>query len=80
MTDFPDHDRPRGWLYSIPVLGWFSRDLARDFHGNFYYFLVIVLTALILAVQTWGLAALTMTAVVLTPVIFVLLVRLTVGR
>ncbi|PTE16014.1 hypothetical protein [Pseudogemmobacter blasticus] len=37
----------------------------------------IVLLALVLAVQTWGLVALTLTAVTLVPVIFVLLIWIT---
>lgn len=72
-------DAPRGLIYRLPILGWFARDLARDFHGNIYYFLLIVVTALVLAVKTWGLVALGLTAVCLTPVIFVVLLTLTVG-
>ena len=36
----------------------FVRDLVRDFEGNIYYFLLIVLTLVVLAVKTWGLVAL----------------------
>ena len=72
-------DAPRGLFYRLPVLGWFARDLARDFHGNIWYFLLIVVTLLVLAVKTWGLVALGLTAVAATPVIFVVLLMLTDG-
>lgn len=73
------HDRPRGLLYRLPVIGWFARDLERDFHGNIWYFLLIVVTLLVLAVKTWGLVALGLTAVVATPLMFVVLLLITVG-
>lgn len=72
-------EAPLGLLYRLPVIGWFARDLARDFHGNIYYFLLIVVTLLVLAMKTWGLVALGLTAVALTPVIFVVLLLITVG-
>lgn len=72
--------RPRGVIYRIPVLGWFARDLARDFHGNIYYLLVILLTLLVLAVKAWGPPALALTAVGATPVMFVVLLMITLGK
>jgi uncharacterized membrane protein len=65
-------------FYRLPVLGWIARDLARD-PDSILYALVILLTVLILAVTTWGLVALTLTAVALVPVIFVLLIAITRG-
>ncbi|MBT9385556.1 hypothetical protein KM176_16920 [Pseudooceanicola sp. CBS1P-1] len=70
---------PKGWFYKIPVIGWMARDLARDFHGNIYYALIAVLTLLVVAVKIWGLVALGLTAVLLTPVMFVILILLTLG-
>ena len=67
-------------LYRLPILGWIARDLARDFHGNIWYAVVIVLTAIVLAVKTWGLVALGLTALALVPVIFTLLILITVGK
>jgi len=72
-------DAPRGLLYRLPVIGWFARDLARDFHGNIWYFLLILLTLMVLAVKTFGLVALGLTAVALTPLMFVVLLTITVG-
>ncbi|WP_374430048.1 hypothetical protein [Tabrizicola sp.] len=58
---------------AIPVLGQVIRDIERD-TNSIYYLLVILLTALVLAIQTWGLPALVLTALALVPVMFVLLV------
>ena len=67
-------------LFHLPVLGWIARDLNRDFHGNIWYAVMIFLTALVLAVKTWGLVALGLTALSLVPVMFVILILLTVGK
>jgi hypothetical protein len=63
-------------FYAIPLLGWIARDISRGV-DNVFYALVILLTLLVLAVMTWGLAAITLTAVALVPVIFVLLIWVT---
>lgn len=63
-------------LRSIPVVGRVVRDIEREI-DTIYYLIVILLTAVILAVQTWGLAALVVTAVSLVPVVFVLLIWIT---
>jgi uncharacterized membrane protein len=65
-------------FFRIPVLGWIARDIARD-PGNVWYALVILLTLLILAVKTWGLVALSLTAVAMVPVMFVILIAVTQG-
>ncbi|MDZ4086827.1 MAG: hypothetical protein U1E69_08490 [Tabrizicola sp.] len=58
---------------ATPVLGRVIRDIERD-TSSIYYLLVIVLTAVVLAIQTWGLAALVLTALALVPVMFILLI------
>jgi hypothetical protein len=63
-------------LRALPVIGRVIRDIERDI-DTVYYLLVILLTALVLAVNVWGLAALVVTAVSLVPVIFVLLIWIT---
>ena len=64
--------------HTIPVIGWIARDIARD-PDSIWYALVILLTVLVLAVKTWGLVALSLTAVALVPVIFVILIAITQG-
>ena len=58
----------------------FVRDLVHDFEGNIYYFLLIVLTLVVLAVKTWGLVALGLLGVSLTPVMFVIILLITLGK
>ncbi len=61
---------------TLPVLCHIARDIGRDINVVFYL-IVIALTAVVLAVKTFGLAALVLTAVALVPVIFVLLLWVT---
>lgn len=61
---------------ALPGIGRVIRDVERDI-DTVFYLLVIALTGLILAVQTWGLAALVVTAVAFVPVMFVLLIWVT---
>ncbi|WP_347310342.1 hypothetical protein [Defluviimonas sp. SAOS-178_SWC] len=68
------------WYYSIPVVGWIARDLVHGSRDNILYFLVILLTLLVLAVKTWGLVALGLTALATVPVIFSVLILITIGK
>ena len=69
--------RPSG-LAALPLIGFIARDIARDINVVFYL-LTIFATLLTLAVMTWGLVALTLTAVAFVPVYFTLLVLITRG-
>lgn len=60
---------------AIPLVGRVIRDIEREI-DTVYYLLTIFVTAVVLAVQTWGLPALVLTALALVPVMFVLLVIL----
>ena len=64
------------FIRALPVVGRVIRDIEREI-DTIYYLLVIALTALVLAIQTWGLPALVVTAVALVPVIFVVLIWIT---
>lgn len=59
----------------LPVVGRVIREIEREV-DTIYYLLVIALTALVLAIKTWGLPALVVTAVGFVPVMFVILVIL----
>ncbi|PLL11611.1 hypothetical protein C0V75_16485 [Tabrizicola sp. TH137] len=63
-------------LHATPVIGHIARDISRDI-STIYYVLTILLTLLVLAIQTWGLAALVLTAVAFVPVMFTLLIWIT---
>jgi len=69
--------RPTG-LAALPLIGFIARDIARDVNVVFYL-LTIFVTLLTLAVMTWGLVALSLTAVALVPVYFALLIAITRG-
>jgi hypothetical protein len=75
MTASPSLSRS---LYAVPVFGWIARDIARG-PDNIWYALVILLAVLVLAVKTWGLVALALTALAAVPVMFVLLIAITQG-
>jgi hypothetical protein len=63
-------------IRALPVVGRVIRDIEREI-DTIYYLFVILLTVLVLAVMTWGLPALVVTAVALVPVIFVFLISVT---
>lgn len=63
-------------IRSLPVVGRVIRDVEREVDTVFYV-MVILLTAMVLAVQTWGVAALVVTAVAIVPVVFAVLIWIT---
>lgn len=65
-------------LYAIPLLGRIARDIAAD-KDSIFYALMIFVTMVVLAVKTWGLVALAMSALALVPIMFVLLLMITRG-
>ncbi|MDN5788913.1 hypothetical protein [Pseudorhodobacter sp.] len=69
--------RPR-LIHQLPILGTVWRDIARE-PDSIYYALVILLTALVLAVKTWGIVALALSALALVPVVFTCLLLITRG-
>ncbi|HOZ31989.1 MAG TPA: hypothetical protein PLM52_03845 [Tabrizicola sp.] len=60
-------------LRALPLIGRVVRDIEREV-DTIFYLIVIALTALVLAVQVWGLPALVLTAVAAVPVMFVFLI------
>lgn len=75
-ADAPAASLPSRILHATPVLGHIARDISRDI-STIYYLLTILVTVLVLAVQTWGLAALVVSAVAFVPVMFALLIWIT---
>lgn len=67
------------WYFHIPVLGWIARDIARGGEDTIFYALMIVLLPLVLAIKTWGLVALGLTALAMVPVMFIVLFLITLG-
>lgn len=75
MIADPRPGRAERLFYAVPLLGWIARDISRGTE-NIYYALVIALTLLVLAVKTWGLVAITLTALALVPVMFAYLIAI----
>lgn len=65
-------------LHALPFFGQIARDIQKDTNSIFYA-LVILITCVVLAVKTWGIVALTMSALALVPVMLILLVAITRG-
>jgi hypothetical protein len=65
-----------GLLSRLPLVGPISRAVGQDINLIFYL-LVIALTVLVLAVKTWGLVALTLTALALVPCMFAFFIAVT---
>jgi len=63
-------------IYSLPVVGWIARDVAFGDKDNIWYALVIALTAVVLAVATYGLPALVMIMLSLVPLMFLFFVAI----
>jgi 4-hydroxybenzoate polyprenyltransferase len=51
---------PARLFFAIPIIGTIAREVLFGDKDNIWYALVIVLTALILSIAQWGLAALVM--------------------
>lgn len=72
--------RRKPWYARIPLISPIGRELAKGDTETVLSFLVILLTVLVLAIRTWGLVALGLTALACVPVVFVLLIAVTVGK
>lgn len=60
----------------LPLISPLARAMGQD-RNLIFYILTILLTVLVLAVKTWGLVALTLTALALVPVMFIFFVLIT---
>jgi hypothetical protein len=88
MSTYDDYDNRRnddrrGLLMrvflAIPIIGWVTRDLLEGSSDTIYYLLAAIVSLLIIAVMTWGVQALSLVAVALVPVMFIVLIWLTWG-
>lgn len=61
----------------IPVVDHIARDIGRDVNVVFYI-LTILVTLMVLAIKIWGMAALVVTYVAFVPVMFALLIWITI--
>ncbi|WP_283178208.1 hypothetical protein [Gemmobacter sp. 24YEA27] len=59
----------RSLISRIPLIGRIAREIDQDVN-NFFWLLPVVILGLVLGIKFWGMAALTMLALVLVPVVF----------
>ena len=64
-------------FYALPIIGFVARDIGRDVNMVFYVLLILT-TIMVLAIKVWGIAALVLTYVALVPLIFALLIWITI--
>lgn len=60
----------------LPIISHIANDIRRDINVV-YYVLTILVTLMVLAIKTWGIAALVVTYVALIPVIFAIFIWIT---
>jgi capsule polysaccharide export protein KpsE/RkpR len=68
----------RNRFHAVPVIGWIARDIAQE-PDSLWYALVIVLTLFVLSLMTWGVMVLSLLALATVPVIFILMILITLG-
>lgn len=66
---------PSRIINATPILGPLSRAIAKD-NDLIFYVLVILVTAMVLAIKTFGLAALVVTYLALVPMMFIFFVAI----
>lgn len=66
-------------LFSIPLLGWMARDVAFGHRENLYYALGALLSAWAIGVMLFGVVALYLPLVLLTPVCLLMLIVISRG-
>jgi 4-hydroxybenzoate polyprenyltransferase len=65
---------PARLFFAIPIIGTIAREVLFGDKDNIWYALVIVLTALILSIAQWGLAALVVFYLPFVAIMFALLI------
>ncbi|MBB94453.1 MAG: hypothetical protein CML68_07615 [Rhodobacteraceae bacterium] len=66
-------------FFALPVLGWMARDVAFGHPENLYYALIALVSAWMIGIMTFGVIALYLPMVVLTPVCLAMLVFISRG-
>ncbi|WP_407495302.1 hypothetical protein [Pseudooceanicola sp. MF1-13] len=67
-------------LYDLPIIGWIARKAGQDGDARIFLSLVLALVLVAGAVANWGVIALGLIALAAVPVMFVILLMLTVGK
>lgn len=64
-------------FYALPIIGFVARDIGRDINMVFYVLLILT-TLMVFAIKIWGIAALVLAYLAIVPVIFALLIWITI--
>ncbi|MEL6839718.1 MAG: hypothetical protein AAFP85_10520 [Pseudomonadota bacterium] len=67
-------------LFRVPILGRMLREVYYGDEDNIYYFIFSIFALWLLAVLTWGYPALIVSMLCLVPVMFIVLIMITVGN
>ncbi len=67
-------------IYSFPVLGWLLKDAVKGGPTALLWFIFNIIAVWLIAIAYFGLPALIVPALVAVPVIFVVLILLTMGK
>ncbi|GGE04573.1 hypothetical protein SAMN05421774_101771 [Gemmobacter megaterium] len=73
-----DTPAPGGILFRLPIIGRIARDIERE-PDSVFYLIVGILSLLIIGTVQWGLPVLAMAALAAVPVMFVVLILITLG-
>lgn len=67
-------------LYKLPVFGWIIRDVVEGDENNIYFAIVAFISLWGISVLTFGLPGLYIPALCLVPIMFVILVWISLGK
>lgn len=67
-------------FYKLPIIGWIARDVAEGGITNLYFAIVAFVSLWGISILTFGLPGLYLPALALVPVMFVMLIWISLGR
>ncbi|GGH57669.1 hypothetical protein GVY41_13205 [Frigidibacter albus] len=78
MTDITRAPAPSRWYFNIPIFGWIARGFS-GLEGGIWLALLLVVALIGIAGLTWGLPAIGLIATLAVPLVFVVLIMITLG-
>jgi len=67
-------------FFAIPILGWIARDVAYGDESNIYFAVIAFVSLWAMSALTFGLPGLYLPAVALVPVMFCMLIAITLAK
>lgn len=78
MTDITPAPNARRWYFNIPIFGAIARGFS-SLEGGIWLALLLVVVLIAAAALTWGLPAIGLIATLAVPLVFVILIMITLG-